>query len=204
MYCFGKRQQEVGGTVIPGAYCIRLELSNPSRRTEEWQAACRLLTITLFAGESAVVHCMAGVHRAATVGAMMRSKLRHETFEVASSVVQRVRNVEIEKVVKQRGLAEWIRSTLANTRLPRIGPPVDQWVAAQAVGSRLHASHASPPQTDQAPLCKWRQRAAHFGSEPLVASSLQEAVGWGRQLRPECKAKLPASLRQQVQRLLRD
>ena len=72
------------------------------RENSVWQcpAIAEEVALALLRGDNVLVHCMAGVHRAATVAAAIRAIVHEETWECAVREVSAVRNVEIPQAVK--------------------------------------------------------------------------------------------------------
>ena len=54
------------------------------------------------------VHCVAGVHRAASLSAVFRAALHQESIDEAIAAITRLRAVEIPKAIKQYDKAGWL------------------------------------------------------------------------------------------------
>ena len=66
--CMGKSPEQRGGITLPGAHLFQFELVNAATRDGHWNELFGVLQQTLRNGEGALVHCMAGRHRAADCG----------------------------------------------------------------------------------------------------------------------------------------
>ena len=75
-----------------------------------------LLLRTLYCGETVVVHCIAGRHRAGEgASAVMRAALMDESFEVASRWISARRNTDIPGFCKDKAVAQWCQETVVAT-----------------------------------------------------------------------------------------
>ena len=73
---------------------------------EAWKDLWPLLLQTLYCGETVVVHCIAGRHRAGGASAVMRAALMDESFEVASKWIAARRNTDIPGFCKDKSIAK--------------------------------------------------------------------------------------------------
>ena len=85
-------------------------ISYRNRRDEAWKAMWSIAQQTLLCGGNVYVHCIAGRHRGATVAALMRSLLASEPFADSVRYIKSIRDVQIEKVLREAGVEAWKRA----------------------------------------------------------------------------------------------
>jgi hypothetical protein len=96
--CFAKSAASQGGFVPPSVLNMNVEVSHEGRRAQMWSDAWKVIMCTFQAGESVLIHCMGGVHRAPVVAAVAHSKLMQVPLTAAVEHIERLRAVEFAKV----------------------------------------------------------------------------------------------------------
>ena len=114
--CFTERPEARGGIVLPNALLRRFPIAVGVERTDSWKEIWPLLLQTLYCGETVVVHCVAGRHRAGGASAVMRAALMDESFEVASRWISARRNTDIPGFCKDKAVAQWCQETVVATK----------------------------------------------------------------------------------------
>ena len=153
----------------------------------------RLVVTSLFQGDNAYIHCMAGVHRAGFAGVMMRAVLHDETFKQALSQVGAVRQIRPWRVAEEMR-PEVVQALLGiEVAIPSVRP--NGWAEYPTL---IHAVVNGEDDEQRVPLCSLSRRA---GSEPEMQTAIFIKEGrlydWTcditKDLCARCKAKLPAS-----------
>lgn len=192
--CFSEPLERRGGVRLPGAQCMTMAPTDQANRDAQWKDLWPLLRQTYFGGEAALIHCMAGRHRAAGITILIRSLLQDCTIEDSDSAISAVRDIEFSKFMSTRHVAEWLWWTYRHASLGPMMPKLAGYMATER--SQLHL------RTEQdTPLCHHKQssdKAIARLRTPLRTSSLQEAVAWGRPWCPACIAKAPAGVQTQI------
>ena len=86
---------------------MRVNMDNRKDADAEFKSAFQALINAVLEGELADVHCMAGVHRAASLCAACRAALHQESIDEAIAAITRLRAVDIPKAIKQYDKAGW-------------------------------------------------------------------------------------------------
>ena len=126
----------------------------------------------------------------------MRSLLKDCTIEESDSVISAQRDIEFNKLVSTKHVADWIWWTYRHASVGSALPQLDGYMATERSQLHIRTVHDTP-------LCHHKQsseKAAERLKSPLRTSSLQEAVVWGRPWCSACLAKAPAG----VQTMIRD
>ena len=71
--CFPESPGQRGGVVLQGALLRHLSIANEHLRQEDWRKVWPLILQTLWSGESVLLHCISGRHRAAGASCMIRA-----------------------------------------------------------------------------------------------------------------------------------
>eukprot|EP00434_Breviolum_minutum_P038763 symbB.v1.2.034397.t3/scaffold4431.1/size39743/2 len=170
--CFSEPLERRGGVQLPGAQCKTMAPTDKANRDDQWKEVWPLLRQTYFGGEAALIHCMAGRHRAAGITILIRSSLQDCTIEDSDSAISAVRDIEFSKFMSTRHVAEWLWWTYRHASLGPVMPKLAGYMATER--SQLHL------RTEQdTPLCHHKQssdKAVARLRTPLRTSSLQEAA----------------------------
>ena len=185
------------GLELPHAVVMQMAVTSPSSRDADWKALIREILTSVMRGDNAYIHCMAGVHRAPLVAAMVRAVLHDEDFSCAADKINAVRQIEMGEVVGKIGKV-WIEKAL-QLQPPKLYPAVQAWTTSNLIGpGRVHS--ASDSGNGWQPLCQWKctGQKAYYRKEPVLALSLTEASSWGKEFCRECLLRSPASVRAYV------
>ena len=160
-------------------------------RTAEMKKAIRVLIATTFAGENAVIHCAAGVHRAPVGASIAVACISGTTLEQAMSKIEKLRNVELHKVMTG-DIRSWAFD-MSRSSPPVIAEVSDSaavaWVVSQGARPRVHAEWGGSP------LCRRHRQATSAAlTSPERCASLREALTRCESTCGACFEKLPASI----------
>ena len=194
--CFSEPLERRGGIGCPGALCKVMAPTDKANRDRQWKEVWPLIRQTYLGGESTIIHCMAGRHRAAGITVLVRSLLQDCTLEESDSAISRLRDIEFSKFMSTQHVAEWIWWTFRHATVGPAMPRLEGYMATER--SQLHIRTV-----DDMPLCHHKQsteKAASRLKNPLRTSSLREAVAWGRPWCSACIARAPAG----IQTMIRD
>jgi len=143
---------------------------------------------SLQSGESVLVHCVAGRHRAAGVSALARSLLPAESLEDAERAISAVREIDMAGLLKDYTVGPWM-ADMKRTSL--MTPPPPKLIGFMAtLRSNVHLMTES-----ETPLCSHKQaiqKAQDRLSAPLKTADECEAAAWGRPICQVCLGKAPA------------
>ena len=109
----------VKGWIPDSCYVVHVVVGCEKERSEQFREALRIMAPTLEAGESVLIHCMAGVHRAPVITAASLSHFLPCSFDEAVRHVQQVRATELSLVLRDSRLASWARSMTKPVTLAR-------------------------------------------------------------------------------------
>eukprot|EP00435_Cladocopium_sp_Y103_P075206 s702_g55.t1 len=186
--CFPENLRNRGGTIIPGAHLMTFAAAFGSERSTQWQEVWPAMKHTLWGGDDVLVHCIKGRHRGAYLAILARAILAQESIDAADRHVSSLRNTELNKVLKDRGMANWMHKTLRETKLGAAFPVPTGYGATER--SRTHVLVG-----DNITLCQHRQsdeKSKRLVS-PMTSDNVYEAIAWGRQWCDECLRRSPAS-----------
>ena len=147
-----------------------------------------LLLRTLYCGETVVVHCIAGRHRAGGASAVLSAALMDESFEVSSSWISARRNTDILGFCKgQSGRPMVSGNSGGHQRRDRWPKPTGYLATSR---SSLHIQGFQG-----IPLCQRHQKTdkANRLQEPLFTEDWAEAEAWMRPWCRGCLGRCPAS-----------
>ena len=184
---------KASGIEIPKALILQLDMDNAERAQEEWPEVMRLVVTSLFQGDNAYIHCMAGVHRAGFAGVMMRAVLHDETFKQALSQVGAVRQIRPWSVATEMR-PEVIQALLGiEVAIPSVRP--NGWAEYPTL---IHAVVDGSDRDPGVPLCSWYRGAENEEeTQEVVFIEKGDLYDWTVDipidLCAKCKAKLPAS-----------
>ena len=161
--CFSEPLERRGGICCPGAQCLVLAPTDKDKRDGQWKEAWPLLRQTYFGGEATLLHCMAGRHRAAGIAVLIRSLLLDCTIEESAAAIAAKRDIEFDKLVSTKHVAEWIWWTYRHATVGAPLPQLDGYMATERSQLHLRTIH-------DAPLCHHKQsteKAAERLRSPL-------------------------------------
>ena len=176
--CFAKPAEEVWireqgskvfGWIPTAARRLQWEVTHERRRDEQWKAVALEICSTLRQGENALVHCRAGIHRAALGTAKLLAWLDDVPLEQAVERIQSARAVDLESVLQQSGNGAWARG-YDGLKRPEEVPRIAAW--AKAKNGRYAHAMAGPPSARE-PLCKWRKSKS--AAKELFKSGIEES-----------------------------
>ncbi|CAE7730172.1 unnamed protein product [Symbiodinium sp. CCMP2592] len=151
------------------------------RRETDFQSLLPLVRATLLEGQNVVTHCMAGRHRGAAAGTVLRAVLSGESLDDCEAFIQARRDIELNRIRREnRDLAEWM---LRAARTTRLGPPPPLPVAFVATNTSLmHLENAAG-----ITLCQHRQsKGARKLVRPMRTTDRFEAYAWAKACCTQC------------------
>ena len=208
IYCFGPapyrkkiRGKQAPGIQIPSARLIRVNMDSQRAADAEFRSAFQALINAVLEGELVNVHCVAGVHRAASLSAVFRAALHQESIDEAIAAITRLRAVEIPKAIKQYDKAGWCDGDFGSWLIRHTDIAKGMWQKALAdrgenklaktkKGSVIHLVKLRDNQTateSVTPECLYRQKPtsakAFFGPGSTLTKSsgkdaAREALQW--------------------------
>lgn len=186
--CFHQSVQDKGGVAIPKAMQMTVAPSSRKDREPQWRLAWPVIKSSLQSGESVLVHCVAGRHRAAGVSVLARSLLAGESLEDAERAISAVREIDMAGLLKDYTVGPWM-ADMKRTSL--MTPPPPKLIGFMAtLRSNVHLMTES-----ETPLCSHKQaiqKAQDRLSAPLKTADECEAAAWGRPICQVCLGKAPA------------
>ena len=170
---------------------MRLNMDKQDDAEAEFEPAFKALVTTVLEGELVNVHCLAGVHRAATLMAVFRAALHDQSVDESIRAISGLRAVEIDKACQKYDKGGWRGGTfrawlakhaaiakriwqkaLENRGLSKLGKTRD--------GNIIHLVRVREHQTSQdmtSPECQYKQKAASSKAMFGPGSTLTEATG---------------------------
>ncbi len=136
IHCFEGSIQKRGGIVLPDALHLILLPTGVDHRAEQWQAAFPVIKATVQAGEEVLVHCIAGRHRAAAVGVLLRSIFAAESIPQADTWISQRRDIELHRIAYDRGVGSWLKETWQKSHVGPAWPKLSGYIATSR--SNLH------------------------------------------------------------------
>eukprot|EP00435_Cladocopium_sp_Y103_P035527 s950_g9.t1 len=163
--CFPEPLRNRGGTIIPGAHLMTFAAAFGSERSTQWQEVWPAMKHTLCGGSDVL-----------------------ESIDAADRHVSSLRNTELNKVLKDRGMANWMHKMHRETKLGAPFPVPTGYGATER--SRTHVLVG-----DNITLCQHRQSDEKSKRlvNPMTSDNVLEAIAWGRQWCDECLRRSPAS-----------
>ncbi len=174
--CFEEDLVKRGGIVLPDAWHMVMAPTNTYKRVAQWQAVFPVIKATVQAGEEILVHCMAGRHRAAAVGVLLRAVFTGESIPQADAWISQRRNIELHRIAYDKGVGQWLKDTLQKSQVGVAWPKVTGFVATSR--SNLHLRTA-----EMIPLCAHKQsatKALERLTYPIQCTRVSEALAWNR------------------------
>jgi hypothetical protein len=146
-------------------------MDEPAQAQEEWPDVMKTVYNSLYQGDNAYMHCMAGVHRAGLGGVMSRAVLHGEAFSQAREKVRAVRQIQPERVVEDFGprrIEEMLKI--------RVTPPGQRPAGWAEFRALMHAMAEGEGGTSM-PLCGWSQKeeraAAKLRAEVEISGDIE-------------------------------
>ena len=137
------------------------------------------------------MHCMAGRHRAAAVGVLLRAVFTGESIPQADSWISQRRNIELHRIAYDKGVGQWLKDTLQKSQVGVAWPKVTGFVATSRGNLHLRT-------TEMTPLCAHKQsatKALERLTYPIQCTRVSEALAWNRPVCTVCLGRAPASWR---------
>ena len=149
----------------PGAQCKVMAPTDKDNRDRQWKEVWPLIRQTCFGGESTLIHCMAGRHRAAGIAILVRSLLQDCTMEESDSSISSLRDIEFDRLIQTRHVADWLWYSYRRSSLGPPMPALQGYTATER--SQLHIRTAA-----DTTLCCHRQ---HADCNPAGAFEMQDS-----------------------------
>ena len=189
--CFDGDIKKRGGIILPDAFHMVVLPTDREHRMAQWQAAFPVIKATVQAGEEILVHCIAGRHRAAAIGVLLRAIFSGESITQSDSWISQRRDIELHRIAYDRGVGSWIKEALQKAQVGPAWPALSGFIATSR--SNLHLRTV-----DNMPLCAHKQSAEKALSRlsyPIQCTRISEALAWNRPLCTVCLNRAPASWR---------
>ena len=196
--CFEGNIQKRGGVILPDALHMLVLPTDTDKRVEQWQAAFPVIKATVQAGEEILVHCIAGRHRAAAVGVLLRSIFTAESIPQSDAWISQRRDIELHRIAYDRGVGSWLKDMLQKSNVGPAWPKLSGFIAT-------HRSNLHLRTLDNIPLCAHKQspgKALDRLSYPIQCTRVAEAMAWNRPMCTVCINRAPASWRVLLQEAL--
>ena len=202
--CFRETLAEKRAYVHPGARHHNITLSHPPSRGESWEGIRSSVFNTLAAGGSVYVHCMAGVHRAPNLAALLVAHVQGISFDDAGEHIRRLRAVEPEKLFERRGgdtTSAWLHRLADSQARPPVSVALPlRFLTSSRAGTALHVlAHGASEDLPQ-PACRWKQAASgsrsFFKDSVTWVDGVLTGVALGRPWCKTCVGMLPAGVQQ--------
>ncbi len=193
--CFKQKPRERGGVNLPGALLMHVEPAAARCRETQWRTAWPTLKNTVLQGETAVIHCMAGRHRAAGIATLARSVLTGETFEESAKWIGRRRNIDLQGLFRDYRVREFLYSMKSTSRMTAALPRVTGYAATERSKVHLVTRECTPLSS----FTFAEDNVAEPLTEAFYTEDDQEARSWNRSLCDACVGRAPASVQKRVQ-----
>ena len=107
--CMAETPSSRGGVVLTDALLKHLCVAHGNSRNRDFEEVWPLLRNTMYAGESALIHCLSGRHRAGVGGCVFRALLAQESWDVAVAYVKSCRrSLDIPGIIHEAGMRSWV------------------------------------------------------------------------------------------------
>ena len=127
--CFPEPPLSRGGVEVHGAKLRHTCVAHADRRDCEWQKHRPLNT--LFQGQTVLVHCTAGRHRAAVVAVMVAAIMSRISLREAHARVLQRRPIQLEQAFKDDDLSKWAHAVVRNPKLANPLPKAGGWICTE-------------------------------------------------------------------------
>lgn len=129
--CFPESPVSRGGVELHGAKLRHICVAHADRRDREWQRHWPLIRNTLFQGQTVLVHCTAGRHRAVVVAVMIVAIMCRISLGQAHARVLQRRPIQLEQAFKDDDLSKWAHAVVRNTKLANPWPKSEGWICTE-------------------------------------------------------------------------
>ena len=174
---------------LPQACVMKVQMGS-ERMDQEFKTAWPLIHQSLHCGDSVLVHCMAGKHRAPACTALIYALMMGTTVDEAAEKITKMRPcVEFHKFCRDRTAAQWLYTTRRTLSLPPVHPKPAGYLASER--SSIHLCTEG-----RVALCQFKQGEARVQQRLKDAhfySSFMEASTFARPVCGPCWSKAPAS-----------
>ena len=195
--CFHQSLQAKGGIQLPGTMVCHVCPSDRNGREPQWRVAWPLLKNTLLAGESALIHCVAGRHRGGGVAVLARAILAQESLDESEAAIKAMRDIDLPGLLRDHTVGPWLSEMRRSSHMNQPLPTVVGYIATPR--SNLHLMVGG-----ELPLCFHKQNAEKAPERlkgALRTDEILEAAAWQRPLCQACLGKAPAGLQVKCQDL---
>ena len=187
--CMAEAPSSRGGVVLTDALLKHLCVAHGGSRNRDFEEVWPLLRNTMYAGESALIHCLSGRHRAGVGGCVFRALLAQESWDVAVAYVKSCRRtLDIPGIIHEEGMRSWVDATIRTSSLRNPFPEPCGYIAT--LRSKVHLE-LNNGQT----LCSHKQSAERAIRlvKPMTTQDMREAMAWGRAFCDGCLVRAAAS-----------
>ena len=187
--CMAETPSSRGGVVLTDALLKHLCVAHGNSRNRDFEEVWPLLRNTMYAGESALIHCLSGRHRAGVGGCVFRALLAQESWDVAVAYVKSCRrSLDIPGIIHEAGMRSWVDTTLRASSLRNPFPEPCGYIATQRSKVHLELNNGQT-------LCSHKQSAERAIRlvKPMTTQDMREAMAWGRAFCDSCLVRAAAS-----------
>ena len=187
--CMAEAPSSRGGVVLTDALLKHLCVAHAGSRTRDFEEVWPLLRNTMYAGESALIHCLSGRHRAGIGGCVFRALLAQESWDVAVAYVKSCRrSLDIPGIIHEEGMQPWVDTAIRTSSLRNPFPEPCGYIATTRSKVHLELNNGQT-------LCSHKQsseRAVRL-VKPMTTQDMREAMAWGRAFCDGCLVRAAAS-----------
>ncbi len=130
-------------------------------------------------GEGVLIYCVAGRHRAAAVGVLLRAIFTAESIPQSDAWMSQRRDIELSRIAYDRGVGAWIKETLHRSHVGPAWPALSGLIATSR---------------NNLPLCAHKQspgKALDRLTYPIQCTQVAEALAWNGPLCTVCLNRAP-------------
>ena len=187
--CMAEAPSSRGGVVLTDALLKHLCVAHSGSRNSDFEEVWPLLRNTMFAGESALIHCLSGRHRAGIGGCVFRALLAQESWDVAVAYVKSCRRaLDIPGIIHEEGMRSWVDTVIRTSSLRNPFPEPCGYIATPRSKVHLELNNGQT-------LCSHKQSAERAIRlvQPMTTQDMREAMAWGRSFCDGCLVRAAAS-----------
>ena len=187
--CMAEAPSSRGGVVLTDALLKHLCVAHAGSRTRDFEEVWPLLRNTMYAGESALIHCLSGRHRAGIGGCVFRALLAQESWDVAVAYVKSCRrSLDIPGIIHEEGMQSWVDTAIRTSSLRNPFPEPCGYIATTRSKVHLELNNGQA-------LCSHKQSAERAIRlvKPMTTQDMREAMAWGRAFCDGCLVRAAAS-----------